>query len=113
MKGRLIAVNSTNTTHQTFFYEPARALKVGESDTFADPLHNTITVTSAGVIKSLATMVKVCKQVYCRGEDSSIPKLTTVLIVRHADWHPLVSFFFFFPSFITLYITDFFFNQCS
>ena len=70
MKGRLIAVNSSNTTHQTFLYEPVRALKVGESDTFADPLHDSITVTSAGFIKSSSTIVKACEQTYCRGEDT-------------------------------------------
>lgn len=86
-KGPLIAVNSGNTTHQTFLYELSCALKVGKLDLFVDPLHNSITVTSAGVIKTSSTIVETCEQ----GEDTSIPKLTTVLIVRHSDWHPLVS----------------------
>ena len=96
MKGRLIAVNSSNTTSQCFFYEAVRALKIGESDTYPDALHDTITVTSAGIIKSTTTMVEACEQNYRRGEDSSIPKITTVLSVRHSDWHPLVSFFILF-----------------
>ena len=93
MKGRLIAVNSSNTTSQSFFYEVVCALKIGESDTFPDPLHDPLTVTSAGIIKSTTTMVEACKQTYCCGEDSYIPQITTVLIVCHSDWHPLVSFF--------------------
>lgn len=97
MKGRLIASNAINLVNQVLIYEPARALKVGDSETFTEALHDSTAVTSLGIIKSSSTIIKKCEQTFHKGEDSTIPKLTTVLVVLHADWHPLVciSFFFF------------------
>lgn len=103
IKGRLIATNAINLLNQVLIYEPARALKVGESDTFTESLHDSISVTGVGIIKNVDTIIEFCEQVFHRGEDPSIPKLTTVLIVLHSDWHPIVSYFFlsfFFPFFV-------------
>lgn len=93
MKGRLIAVNSRNTTYQTFFYKAIHAPIVGKLDSFSHPLHNSIMVTSAGIIKTKSTIVEACEGTDCRGKDTSIPKITRVLIALHSDWHLLVSFF--------------------
>lgn len=91
LKGRLIATNATNLLHQVLIFEPSRSIKVGHSDTFTEALHDSTAVTGLGIIKTTETLIEKSQQSFHKGEDSSIPKLTTILVVRHADWHPLVS----------------------
>lgn len=94
LKGRLIATNTQNLIHQVMIYKHSGKLKVSGSDMFAKSLPDSIPVTGLGIIKTSEALIKGYEKVFHKGEDMLVPKLTTVLIVCHLDWNPLLRFSF-------------------
>lgn len=95
LKGRLIAKNDVKnprTDVHEFFYEAPNRLLVGTTETFASDLHDTVGVTGFGIILSKSTIIEDSVQSKAVKEGKAEKKKTTVLIVRHGDYHPTVSF---------------------
>lgn len=95
LQGKFIPPNNVknpDTFKHEFVYDSACRLMVGDSDLFQSDLHNTVAVDSFGIIISKTSIIEMLCQTQNVKEGRAEPKPTTVIIVKHNDYNPVVFF---------------------
>lgn len=105
LKGRLIPKNDVKdpaTDKHEFFFEAPFRLLVGTTNTFPSDLHDSVGVTGLGIVLSKTSIFEDSVQPKAVKEGKAEKKKTNVIIVRHGDYHPIVSLSVYSCFFISL-----------
>lgn len=93
LKGRLIPTQNAkdaSTEKHEFFYDAPTRLFVGTTEAFASNLHDTVGVTGFGIVIHKSTIYEDSVQSKAVKEGKADRKPTTVIILRHGDYNPIV-----------------------